>query len=255
MRMAQIEDRARLIPGEALRLVELAERRSLTLRITGSVAVGWHCPDHRPVMAELGRRPYHDIDYWALGSQMVELEQLFQSEGYVSDERVRRMREWGIKRLVLEHPESAVTIDVFMDELVMAHTIAFSDRLALPGPCTMPGDLLLSKLQIHEITENDLIDLAVLLAVNDLDALEAERVVTVISKEWGFWFDAVANLARLREALDRYEPLGPQRAVIAERVAALEDRLERHPKDRRWKLRARIGTRSRWYELVDEVNR
>jgi hypothetical protein len=33
----------------------------------------------------------------------------------------------------------------------------------------------------------------------------------------------------------------------------LLDRIEREPKSRRWKLRAKIGERKRWYTLPEEV--
>jgi hypothetical protein len=45
---------------------------------------------------------------------------------------------------------------------------------------------------------------------------------------------------------------GEQRLVL-ERIDALWERIEREPKSRRWRLRARVGERKRWYEVPDEV--
>ena len=50
-----------------------------------------------------------------------------------------------------------------MDELVMAHTLSYRDRLELSAPTLPVTDLLLSKLQVHEMTANDLIDMTILL--------------------------------------------------------------------------------------------
>ncbi len=73
-----------------------------------------------------------------------------------------------MKRLIYEHPETHIKIDVFMDELVMAHTMHFKGRLDLDFPTIGLADLLLSKLQIHQITENDSIDTIVLLAEHEV---------------------------------------------------------------------------------------
>ena len=45
------------------------------------------------------------------------------------------------------------------------------------------------------------------------------------------------------------------RAVIARRIEALTAAIEAAPKSRRWKLRARVGERKRWYEEPEEVDR
>jgi hypothetical protein len=256
MTIMEVDERARQIPGEALRLVEAAATRSLTLRVTGSVAVGLHCPQSRSTLASLGRRPYHDIDYWAHGKEMVKLERFFETEGYLGDPQVKRMHEWGIKRLVYLHPDSRIKIDVFMDELVMAQTIPFSKRLSLGGPCVSVADLVLSKLQIHEMTDNDLMDLVVLFIEHDATSMDLDYVTDLVCSEWGFWYDARENLQLLRQAMDRYVGLPDgHRHLALERVATIEERLEQAPKDRRWRMRARIGTRKRWYELVGDVDR
>ncbi len=54
----------------------------------------------------------------------------------------------GIKRQIFAHPDTGIKIDIFMDALVMAHSIGFLDRLELAVPCVTLADLLLSKLQI-----------------------------------------------------------------------------------------------------------
>jgi len=143
------------IPGEAARLVGTAADRSLLLRITGSVAVHLHCSQHNGLMGELGRRPFYDIDFWGRDRDHQRIDAFFHAEGYQADPAARGLREWGIKRQIFAHPETGIKIDVFMDTLVMAHTIRFADRLELADPCITLADLVLSKLQIHEMTAND----------------------------------------------------------------------------------------------------
>ena len=248
------------IPPEAINLVEKAATESLVLRITGSVAVRLRCDQHWPLLSRLGRRPYHDIDFWGLGKDQQRIERFFAERGYVLDPKCKHMREWGIKRLIFEHPVSAVKVDVFMDELVMAHTIDFKDRLLLDYPCVPLADLLLSKLQIHEITENDLMDLVVLLLEHPFGLgqreIDIDYVARVLARDWCFWYEATVNIGRIRLALDRYAVLDDHvKASLEARLRQLEGRIEGEPKDRRWKLRAAVGTRKRWYELVGDVDR
>jgi hypothetical protein len=150
-------------------------------------------------------------------------------------------------------------VDIFLDELVMAHTIDFKGRLYLHHEAIGLADLVLSKLQIHEITENDLIDLVVLFAEHEIHdqedgAIDASRIVRLLSDDWGFWRTATDNLTKVEEALDRYPALSADvRIDVSQRVEDLRRRIEAAPRSTRWKLRARVGPRLRWYEDVDEV--
>jgi hypothetical protein len=153
-----------------------------------------------------------------------------------------------------------VKIDVFMDELVMAHTVDFKDRLLLDYPCVSLADLLLSKLQIHEITENDLMDLVVLLLEHAFGHgerhIDIDHVARVLARDWCFWYEATANIGKIRLALARYDVLDERvKASVEARLIEFETRMESEPKDRRWKIRAAVGTRKRWYELVGDVDR
>jgi hypothetical protein len=39
-----------------------------------------------------------------------------------------------------------------------------------------------------------------------------------------------------------------------ERATALRERVDAAPKSRRWRLRAMVGERKRWYELPEDIN-
>jgi len=173
---------------------------------------------------------------------------------------IRSAHEWGVKRLIYENPQTHIKIDVFMDELVMAHTIHFKGRLDLGYPTIGLADLLLSKLQIHQVTENDFIDLIVLLAEHDVGSGDRERIdmpyiLEVLRNDWGFTYTALDNLKKTQQALGRYELPAEAAENVRTRIAAITGQIEAAPKSTRWKLRARVGTRSKWYEDVDEVHR
>jgi hypothetical protein len=249
------------IPGEAIRLIEAAAGYPLMLRVTGSVAVRLHSGEHAAMLDALGRRQFRDIDFWSYSKQQKDLERLLEAHGYVADRQMKHVQEWGVKRLIYEHPGTRVHIDVFMDELVMAHAIDFTGRLELDSPTVPLADLLLSKLQIHEITENDLIDITVLLAEHDFgpddrESIDLDRIAGVLRASWGFYYTTIGNIDKSSTALGRYKALPSALAgAVRERLGAMRDRIEAEPKSRKWKLRARVGTRAQWYETVEEVDR
>jgi hypothetical protein len=249
------------IPTEAIRLVEAASARSLLLRVTGSVAVRIHSSTHADLIDALGRRQFRDIDFWSYSSQQKDLKQMLEVDGYVADPQMKHAREWGVKRLIYEHPTTRVHIDVFMDELVMSHTIDFKGRLEADAPTVPLADLLLSKFQIHEITENDLIDMTVLLAEHDFgsgdrERIDLDRVVEPLKANWGFYYTTMQNIEKCAEAVSRYRDLQSElAATVRERLEAMRERIEAAPKSRRWKIRSRVGTRSPWYETVEDVDR
>jgi hypothetical protein len=245
---------------EAGKILEVATDQSVVLRLTGSLAVRALCEKNAALLDELGRRPYRDIDLIAYSKHKRPITELFVRRGYEADRSISQLQEFGIKRLIYEHPSSHIKVDVFMDELVMAHTIPFVGRLELTETTIPVTDLLLTKLQIHEITDNDLMDTIVLLAEHDVapatDGINVSYVTDIMRKDWGFYHTTMTNLDKVREATERYPALPADvSSLVRTRLTVLKDAIEGSSKSQRWKMRARVGTRVRWYEEVHEVDR
>ena len=138
---------------------------------------------------------------------------------------------------------------------------ALRNRLQLGSPTITPVDLLLSKLQIHDVTHNDLLDLIVLLAEHDLGdgqagTIDRGHLLALLSGDWGFWYSARTNLDRAESALGSASGVPPATAsAVNARIHAIRTALDDGPKSRRWRLRAAVGTRLAWYQDVDEVER
>lgn len=246
---------------ESERLYRLATAEGLTLRLIGSLAVFRHCDRYGSLLTALGRRAYRDIDFVAPHADSDRLRVLFEGEGYVTDRQVLQSNEWGVKRLIFHHPDIKMKVDVFLDELQMSHRVDFRNRLHLDAPTVSLADLVLSKLQIHELTDNDMKDLAILVAEHDVEgggaeAIDTAHIARIMGRDWPFYYTAVKNLSVAAEAVASYATLPPAvRELVRSRLQHLLDRIEREPKSRRWKLRARIGTRMQWYEEVGDVDR
>jgi hypothetical protein len=243
-----------------MRLIEAASSQGLHLRATGSIAIRMHSQKNASFLDAMGRRRFRDIDFWGYAKEQKAIEHLLEKDGYLADPAIKQAHEWGVKRLIYENPQTHVKIDVFMDELVMAHTIHFKGRLDVDYPTIGLADLLLSKLQIHQITENDFIDTIVLLAEHqmgsgDRELIDMRYIVDIMRNDWGFTHTVLDNLKKTHEAVGRYDLPEEIAGQVRTTITAMAEQIESAPKTTRWKLRARVGTRSKWYEDVDDVHR
>jgi hypothetical protein len=55
---------------------------------------------HAPLLRELGRRPYRDIDLVAYSKHKREIAAMLEERGYVLDPGIRMAQEFGINRFV-----------------------------------------------------------------------------------------------------------------------------------------------------------
>jgi hypothetical protein len=241
-----------LLP-EARALVDLASERGATLRLLGGLAVRELCPDLPP-----RTRADQDIDFGSTKASRRPLTELLGERGLQPDKTFNAL--YGDKQLYFQHPDGWA-VDVVIDKLRMCHELDFASRIGTMPYTLEPLDVLLSKLQIVELNEKDADDCLRLLVSypigeSDGDGTMDLRVFrALVGDDWGWWRTVTHNLERIRHLLD-----AGQRPAIAggrldpnAQVDALERAAEDAPKSRRWRLRARIGERKRWYELPEET--
>jgi hypothetical protein len=239
---------------EASRLLEEASRRGLVLKLAGSAGVIRHCDACATAVAGLGREPPGDLDFFGYRKQERPLGRMFADLGYRADPSVAFSQEYGIDRLIYLGRSHAAKIDVFLDALRMSHTVQFGGRLDDAGSTAQATDLLLAKLQIHELTEKDVKDIAALLTAHPphSDAtIDVGYVTGLMSRDWGFCYTVQENLKTARSVLTATTKSAGTAAIEA--MAELGRQIETVPKSLRWKARARVGTRVRWYEEVGDA--
>jgi hypothetical protein len=245
---------------EADQLLAEASGRGLVLRLAGSAGVLRHCEHCRRAADTLRREPPRDLDFFAYGKQQRDLGRMFTDLGYRADPSVAHSQEYGIDRLIYTGHASAAKVDVFLDALRMSHTIEFKTRLDCAPPTAPTADLLLAKLQIHEITEKDVKDMAALLASHPLGdgshgSIESSHVVALLARDWGLCHTALENLAIAERLMAGWGTAGNVTVAAAAGIEELRNRIALAPKSVRWKARARLGTRVRWYEDVGDADR
>lgn len=241
--------------AEALRIFDAANAAGVTLRVLGSIAYRIHCPTNLALFEKMARA-LTDIDFASEKTQSNSLRQLFSALGYTEDRTVAIASEGS--RYCFTGPDGKLNVDVFMDELFFCHRIPLQGRLTFDQPTITVTDLLLEKMQIVEINLKDLEDAVVLLLEHDVgegghdrERIDVGHLGSLLCSDWGFYYTVTVNLAKVGEFVGQAPGMSPaQRDVVKERLRRLTSTLEARPKSLGWKMRARVGTRVRWYQEV-----
>ena len=236
--------------AEARRIIELAQSDGLVLRALGGVAICLQAPDGNP---RLPRRA-KDIDLAAAKGASRPAAKLMVRAGYVADEMFNALR--GSRRLLFIDPANGRHLDVFIGGFSMCHDIPMTARLARE-PLTVPREeLLLSKLQIVELTANDQADIYNLLFHNDVGdgqgGISAPFIAALCAGDWGLWRTCQLNIERGLSGLVESALEPSERDVVAGRLERLRARIDAEPKSMKWRIRDRVGDRVRWYAEPEE---
>jgi hypothetical protein len=216
------------------------------MRLLGGVAVCLQAPDGQPLLP----RKVGDIDVATRRDTKRAATDVLTRAGYAPDGHFNAFH--GAHRLVFYDETNGRKLDVFMGDFSMCHVIPISDRLERE-PLTVPlAELMLTKLQIVELTERDQRDIYNLVYHHDLDGLEAGYIAGLCAKDWGLWRTTKSTVERCVANMASYDLPADAASTIAERLDALWRRIDDAPKTTKWKLRSRVGERVRWYEEPEE---
>lgn len=239
---------------EADRILDAAALAGVVTRLLGGVAVSKH--QHRETPAELVRS-YGDIDLMVDDRGSRRLRDLLVELGYEANRPFNALH--GERRLVFFDVENGRHLDVLVNTFEMCHKL---EPLPLAGqPNTLaPTDLLLTKLQVVQVTEKDLTDSCTLILQHEVaegegDLIDLGRLQEVTRRDWGWYTTVGDNLTRLLEfAAGRLRSEAEVRSLEA-KVLAVRAALDAAPKTLKWKARSSVGRRVPWYVLPEEPNK
>ena len=261
------------IMNDAIRIVEVAESESITVRILGALAIRVHSHNSADLFAKLGRlgntdRVFTDIDFAGYSKQKGKLRGLFE------DEFKFKADIWSLlhmkDRIIYQHPEGLYKVDIFLDRLDYSHPVNFGSnpkkgRLNLDFPTISLADLMLEKLQIHQINEKDIKDIIILLHEHhvgtgqDKESIDAKYMASTLANDWGFWYDATTNLDKVLTMAADYLAKGlisnEILTDVQDKTTQLRKYLDTEPKSKDWISREKNGTQKQWWKDVEEVSR
>ncbi len=241
------------IRSEARRVAGAMDLVHVPLRLLGGIAIWLRCPsaDH-----ELLRRDYMDLDLVGLSTRTAEVKHFLSELGYQGDKFFNSLH--GRTRLLFHDHKNQRQVDILFDEMNMCHRLDFRSRINVDTHTLPIADLLLTKLQIVEINPKDVTDLFTLLSdhqVGDQDGemINGKYIAHLTSGNWGLYRTIQLNLDRVVEFAKGVPRVGTY--SIEEQVQVLRNTIDSEPKSVKWKMRARVGDRVKWYELPEEVRR
>jgi len=232
------------------------ENRHIIMRLIGALAFRTHCPQYGYIQDALGRQ-FTDIDFASYKSFFKDIINLLDALGYEEDKMVTRL--FGEFRLLFHDPKYGRHIDIFFDKLDFSHVLPLKGRLEAEELTLPLAELLIEKMQIALINEKDLIDTIMLLREHpignsDDETINSQIVCKLCASDWGLWRTVTGNLTLVDEFLNKYDQLKDKdRQVIHQRTQELLNLINDYPKTVRWKARAAIGERLKWYKDVEEL--
>ncbi len=240
---------------EAVRICEATAGERITVRLAGGLAIQYLTPEFPP---RGGDR--QDLDLATLSGDRQPLTRFLAERGYVGDRNFNAL--YGHKQLYFQSAETGRSLDVLVDRLHMCHTVEFKDRLRRMPVTLDLSDLLLTKLQIVELNEKDAQDVLYLCSAypvregDEPGTIGLDRIRPIVGNDWGWWRTVTLNLDRItalasgdgRELVPEGGKLNP-----VEQLGVLSEAAETAPKSLRWRARAKVGERVRWYEMPEET--
>lgn len=258
MQNSDIAQNESLMKSEAERIIVEGKKHDIDLRLLGALAFQFHCPKQAYLTRKLGR-VLSDIDFAAYGKQRLEVNKMMRELGYTDQSMVTAF--FGHMRMVWDNKSNGMHVDVFFDKLEMNHVIPFANRLEIDEWTIPLADMLLEKMQIVHINEKDVIDTIMLLREHPIgeknpETIDARHVAAILSSDWGFYYTVMENLKIIQNRLPSFGDLSEEdRADISGKIQTLLKIIEDEPKTTAWKLRARVGTKKKWYREVEDITR
>ena len=108
------------------------------------------------------------------------------------------------------------------------------------------------------LSEKDLLDIWAILHAHDVaehdnDAINAAYTSEQLAGDWGLWRTSRQTVETARERLPGSGLGADDQALLDDRLARLWAHVEARPKGLRWRSRAKVGDRTKWYQEPEEI--
>lgn len=232
-------------------IADACTSEKVPVKALGGVAVMLRAP-HAPVAV---RRIPGDLDVAVPQGAHRALERALGAAGMQPQRDFNLQR--GTRRQIWWAEDAKGHVDVFLGRFDMCHALDLEPNFASDHPAISATDLLLTKLQVVQMSDKDVRDIVALLATHEIggtavgDHIDDRRVADILGDDWGYYTTVSDNLVRLPEAAGRFgDELREVASTQGERLLGV---LKGATKTRRFRARARIGRRKRWYRLPEET--
>jgi hypothetical protein len=250
-------------------LIDAGEAAGLRLRLLGGLAIRLACPSSSTPPFQ---RSCSDADCIVV-AEPGKVQAFIRSQGWTP---AAEFNLYNGDRRLLFVSRAGSKLDVFINVFSMCHDFDFNGRIPSQGYTVHPADLVLTKLQIHEVNDKDLQDAACIFldhpvcdgpdpasggevikgcAVKGEAGINAAYIARLCASDWGLQCSLVNNLEKTLAWTDRAGLGSAVSPLIQQRISQLVARIHGQPKSIAWRSRAVLGTKLKWYRDVEEVDR
>jgi hypothetical protein len=238
----------------AERVLSAAGEREVRIKALGGIGCWLHASEHG-AGAQPYLREYGDVDLVLPTAGASGLGDLMRSAGLAPVESFNA--NGGATRRLYASAETGMQVDVFIGSFAMCHEVPLEPCAFEPPahPALSATELLLTKLQVVQLSDKDANDAASLLAfhevADDPEAIDGGRIGRLLASDWGLWRTTTENLGKLVERADqgRLPGDGP---TVKRRAEELSEAIDSSKKSFKWKTRAKVGDRVQWYVEPEE---
>ncbi|MFH1328536.1 MAG: hypothetical protein ABIH76_06840 [Candidatus Bathyarchaeota archaeon] len=258
---------------EATRLIDVGKERGIILRLMGACAIMLHSPKYGYLYADMGRE-LSDLDLLTYSKFRGKLQKFFAGDahvgslqpdlysksggmGYVPDKWFPWQALFMSRHRYLDVKRNRA-IDVFIDKLEFCHSIDFKNRLEIDYPTIPLTDMLMTKLQIVQLTEKDMKDVTILFTEHDISDKDEKEFVNSkylakrFSDDWGYYHTATGNIKKVLNFIPHFPNLDQNLAqTVSSKLNKLLEIIENEPKSGKWNKRAKVGTSKMWYNKIE----
>lgn len=238
-------------------VIKEAEKSGASLRLLGGIAFYLNSPNARKLPQF--QRAYKDLDFVVNSKGTGAVTKAFKKLGWTDDQQFNALH--GASRMLFYYGEELdLQVDIFVSVFEQCHKLNFEKRFALASPTIPLADLLLTKLEIHQLNHKDVLDIVMLLYDHDFGLYNAEGkkdlefILELAGNDWGWYTTIHDNLKVVEDMLVEFVE-GNDLQRIKEIIQWIRSSMEASPKTIKWKMRNGIGRKMQWYELPEEVNR
>jgi hypothetical protein len=241
--------------AEARRIMDAAIEKNVKLKLIGGLAVRNHCD-----IIDFCERDYSDIDMVGLGKEYKKIIKVFEELGYKENKDVIIASAGDRLQFFSKDPRDH--IDVFLDKFDMDHdVIDLRKRLDIEKYTISLSDLLATKIQIHLINEKDVRDILTLFKDSHIGyedkpgIMNLKYIAELCANDWGLYYDIITNIDKCLDLMKNYTITKEEAKRIKAGLNKLKEMIEDEPKTKKWKKRAKIGTKKPWYDIIEAEDR
>jgi hypothetical protein len=79
------------------------------------------------------------------------------------------------------------------------------------------------------------------------------RLAKLCAEDWGIYKTFTSVLAKILVVLDQFQLTPDEKKLVKNRIEQITKLIEDEPKSLKWKMRARVGEKTPWYKMPEDL--